>query len=131
MSQLNQSDIEKLFKKPGEKRYDYFLKKVAETEEVFGLSDDEGWALLGDDDDADILPLFPAAELAEAFRMAMDFEEYKVEALDVAELMSWLDDLESDGMLVAVFPNLELNGAVVEAQHLKADLQKEFDKEVE
>lgn len=129
--QLRPEDINKLFKKPGEKRYDYFIKKVAENEEVYGLSDEEGWALLGDDEDADILPLFPAAELAESFRVAMDFEEYKVEALDVAELMAWLDDLETDGMLVAVFPNLELNGAVVEAQHLKADLQKEFDKEVE
>jgi len=131
MSQLTESDIAKLFKKPGEKRYEYFIKQLAANEEVYGLADEEGWALLGDDDDADILPLFPASEFAELFRTAMDFEEYKVEALDVAELMSWLDDLEKDGMLVAVFPNLELNGAVVEPQLLKADLQKEFDKEVE
>lgn len=129
--QLNQTDISKIFKKPGEKRYDYFLKKVVENEEVYGLADEEGWALLGDDSDADILPLFPAPEFAEAFRQATDFDEYKVEALDVNELMDWLDDMVEDQLLVAVFPNPELNGAVVEPQHLKADLQKEFDKEVE
>lgn len=129
--QLSQEEITKFFKKPGEKRYAYFIKQVAETEEVYGLADDEGWALLGDDSDADILPLFPAAEFAEAFRTAMEFEEYRVEALDVAELMDWLDDMENDGLLVAVFPNLELNGAVIDPPLLKADLQKEFDKEVE
>lgn len=129
--QLNQEDITKLFKKPGEKRYDYFIKKVVENEEVYGLSDEEGWALLGDDSDADILPLFPAPELAEAFRQATGFDEYQVEALDVNELMDWLDDMVKDGLLVAVFPNPELNGAVVEPKRLKADIQKEFDKEVE
>ncbi len=129
--QLNQEDITKLFKKPGEKRYDYFIKKVVENEEVYGLADEEGWALLGDDSDADILPLFPAPEFAEAFRQAADFDEYKVETLDVSELMDWLDDMEKDKLLVAVFPNPGLNGAVVEPKHLKADIQKEFDKEVE
>lgn len=129
--QSNQENITKLFKKPGEKRYDYFIKKVVENEEVYGLADEEGWALLGDDSDADILPLFPAADLAEAFRQATDFDEYAVEALDVNELMAWFDDMEKDNLLVAVFPNPELNGAVVELKQLKADLQKAFDKEVE
>ena len=131
MESLRQEDIVKLFKKPGEKRYDYFIKKVAENEEVYGLADDEGWALLGDDSDADILPLFPAAELAEAFRQAAGFDEYAVEAVDVNEMMLWLDEMEKDDLLVAVFPNPELNGAVMEPKQLKADLQKEFDKEVE
>lgn len=126
-----QAEIEKLFKKPGEKRYDYFVKEVAKNEEVYGLSDEEGWALLGDDADADILPLFPAAELAEAFRVAVGFDEYQVEPLDVNELMDWMDDMVEDNLLIAVFPNPELNGAVVDPQVLKADLQKEFDKEQE
>lgn len=131
MDQITQSDIEKIFKRPGEKRYDYFIKKVVENEEVYGLSDDEGWALLGDDTDADILPLFPSEEFAEAFRKAADFDEYQVEALDVNELMAWFDDMEKDGLLVAVFPNPEMNGAVVPPGTIKADLQKAFDKEVE
>jgi hypothetical protein len=41
--QSNQENITKLFKKPGEKRYDYFIKKVVENEEVYGLADEEGW----------------------------------------------------------------------------------------
>lgn len=128
---MNTAEVEKLFKKPGEKRYEYFVKAAAENEEVFGLSDEEGWALLGDDEDSDILPLFPSFETAEAFRRVAGYTEYTVETLDVNELMEWLDEMQTDEILVAVFPNPDLNGAVVEAQHLKADLQTEFDKEVE
>ncbi|MCC6410254.1 MAG: DUF2750 domain-containing protein [Saprospiraceae bacterium] len=129
---MTQDEINSVFKKPGEKRYSLFIREVVKSEVVYGLSDEEGWALLGDDnDDADIIPLFPGAEYAEAFRIAAEFEEYNVEALDVNELMEWLDEMEEDKLLVAVFPNTEFNGVVVEPSHLKADLQKEFDKEVE
>jgi hypothetical protein len=128
---MNQADIDKIFKRPGEKRYDYFIKAVVESEEIYSLYDDEGWALLGDQEDADILPLFPSEAFAEAFRAAADFEEFRVEVLDIHELMEWLDEMEEDNMLVAVFPNPEFNGAVVKPQQLKADIQKEFDKEVE
>jgi hypothetical protein len=125
---MTASEVDKIFKKPGEKRYDYFIKKVAETEEVFGLYDDEGWALLGDESDADILPFFAHAELAEAFRVAAGFEEYRVEQLDANELLEWLDDMVEEGMMVAVMPNPQFNGAVVEPTLLKTDLQTELEK---
>jgi hypothetical protein len=125
---MTQAEIEKLFKKPGEKRYDYFIKKVAETEEVFGLGDDEGWALLGDDDEADILPFFPHPEVAEAFRIAAEFDEYTVMVLDVNELLEWLDDMETEKMLVAVCPNTEFVGAVLEPSRIREDLLKELEK---
>lgn len=129
MSQLRPEEIEKLFKKPGEKRYDYFIKTVAETEEVFGLADEEGWALLGDDEEGeDIIPLFPNAEFAERFRVETDMEEYQIGVLDVNELLEWLDDMQQDGMLVAVFPNLEMFGAVIQPELLKKDLQEELEK---
>ena len=128
---MTQDEINSVFKKPGEKRYAYFIREVIKSEEVYGLSDEEGWAMLGDDADADIIPLFPAAEFAEAFKKAAEFDEFNVEAIDINELMEWLDEMEEDNMLVAILPNTEFNGAVVEPSHLKADLQKEFDKEVE
>jgi len=125
---MTPADVEKIFKKPGEKRYEYFIKKVAESEVVFGLGDEEGWAMLGDDENADILPFFPDPEIAETFRKAADFEEYDVMELDVNELLEWLDEMETEGMLVAVCPNTEFNGAVVEPSLLKEDLLKELEK---
>ncbi|MBU6341027.1 MAG: DUF2750 domain-containing protein [Bacteroidetes bacterium] len=125
---MNAEEIEKLFKKPGEKRYDLFVKQVAESEVVYGLGDDEGWAMLGDDDDADILPFFQDPDVALAFRQSAEFEEYDVMELDVNELLEWLDNMTEENMLVAVCPNTEFNGAVVEPAMLKADLMKELEK---
>ena len=127
MSELRPEEIARLFKKPGEKRYEYFVKKVADTEEVYGLADEEGWALLGDEGE-DIIPLFPHAEFAEQFRVENEFEEYGIGVVDVNELMEWLDEMEEEGMQVAVFPNLEMSGAVIHPARHKQDLQAELEK---
>ncbi len=127
---LRPEEIEKLFKKPGEKRYAYFIKTVADTEEVFGLADEEGWLLLGDDDNEegeDILPLFPGAEFAERFRVEHGFEEYGIGIVDVNELLEWLDEMEEENMVVAVFPDLLASGVVTKPANLKEDIQAELE----
>jgi Protein of unknown function (DUF2750) len=131
MAQLRPEEIDKIFKKPGEKRYDYFIKTVADTEEVYGLADEEGWLLLGEGEEAeddDILPLFPGAEFAERFRVEHGFEEYGIGVVDVNELLEWLGEMQEDGMLVAVFPDLIASGVVIPPEGLKADLMTELEK---
>ncbi len=120
---MKPSEIANLFKQPGEKRYAYFLETVAGSRQVFGLSDEEGWALLGDDNDQDILPLFPSALLAETFRKSVGYEGFQVEKVDWEELMDWLEDMETEGMMVAILPNSRLEGAILEPLQLKNDLQ--------
>ena len=119
---MRPTEIANLFKKPPETRLKFFLKTVAETQTVYGLADVEGWALLGNEDEADetdILPLFPNAALAEAVRKAVDFTAYTVESLTLEELFEWLGELEEEGMLIAVLPNPQLEGMVLEAADLK------------
>lgn len=119
---MKPTEIANLFKKPGEQRYAFFLTMVAETKQAFGLSDEEGWALLGDDDDADILPLFPNALLAEAFRKAAGYNDYQVEKIEWPELLDWLEEMETTDMMIAILPNNRLEGAIVEPSQLKEDL---------
>lgn len=115
-------EIANMFKKTPETRLKFFLDTVAKTQTVYGLADVEGWALLGNEDEADetdILPLFPNAALAEAFRKAADFTAYTVESVDLEELFEWLGELEEDGTLIAILPNPQLEGMVLEAADLK------------
>src|SRR5690349_9527256 len=111
---MKPTEIANLFKKPGEQRYAYFLTMIADTGQAFGLADEEGWALLGDDDDTDILPLFPNRPLAEAFRQSAGYQEYQVEKITREELLDWLDELETGQMMIAILPNSRLEGAMVE-----------------
>ena len=125
---MKPSEIANLFKQPGEKRYAYFLQTVSEDRQAFGISDEEGWALLGDDNDQDILPLFSSALLAEAFRKSAGYEEYRVEKIELEDLLDWLEEMETDHMMVAILPNSRLEGAIVEPLQLKEDLQSRLEK---
>lgn len=119
---MTTTEITAVFKLTGEERLAIFVDTVAKSKSVFGISDDEGWALLGDNDDTDILPLFHNADLAEAFRVAAGFEGHEIEEVDMEELMEWLQDLEEDGAMIAVCPNTRFEGAIVEPAQLMADL---------
>jgi len=132
MGHISTADIERISRRPGEKRYNYFLKTVVDTEEVYGLCDADGWALLSDDSIGDVIPLFPDPVFAERFRVAAGWEkEYNTEALDLNELMLWLDDMQHDGLLVAVFPNESFESVVLEPVRLKTELLSIFEQEAE
>ncbi|HMX39700.1 MAG TPA: DUF2750 domain-containing protein [Saprospiraceae bacterium] len=126
---MNTAEVNSTFKMPGEKRLALFIEAVAQSKRVFSIGDDEGWALLGDDDDTDIVPLFHHAELAEAFRKAANFSDCQVEEMAFEDLLAWLDDLTEDGMMVAVCPNPRFEGAILEAEDLKQDLINKTDRQ--
>lgn len=129
---LTQKQVDEILAKKPENRYKYFIRTVAAEEEVWGLADEEGWLLLEDDeDDTDVLAVFPYPEFAEVFREKGEFDEFQVAALDLNEFLEWLDDFEKEKMKIAVFPTPDFQSAVMTPERLKADFQAEFDKEQE
>jgi hypothetical protein len=115
---MTATEVAAIFKMPGEDRLKHFLETVSKNKLAYGISDDEGWALLGDNDDTDILPIFQAPELAEAFREAAGFKDYEVEELDWELLEEWLPELDEDGAMVAVCPNTRFEGPIEEPLRL-------------
>ncbi|MEQ1747052.1 MAG: DUF2750 domain-containing protein [Saprospiraceae bacterium] len=130
---LTQRQVEEILAKKPESRYKYFIRTAAAHEEVWGLVEGEdGWLLLEDaEDDSDVFAVFPNAEFAEVFREKGGFEEFKVQALDLAEFMEWLSDFEEEKMKIAVFPTPDFQSAVMTPERMRTDFQTEFDKEQE
>ncbi|MFN0013016.1 MAG: DUF2750 domain-containing protein [Saprospiraceae bacterium] len=130
---LTQRQVEEILAKKPESRYKYFIRTSAAHEEVWGLVEGEdGWLLLEDDeDDSDVFAVFPNAEFAEIFREKGGFDEFNVQALDLAEFLEWLSDFEEDKMKIAVFPTPDFQCAVMTPDRLRVDFQTEFDKEQE
>jgi len=126
---MTPTEVANFFKKPGEKRLAEFLETAFQEQCVFGISDDEGWAMLGDNDDTDIIPLFHDHSLAEAFRKAAGFDDCAVEKVPMDELLEWLDEMDEDEMMVAVCPNTRYEGAIVEPGTLKTDLLKKIENQ--
>lgn len=128
--QLNQKQISEILARKPESRYKYFIRTAVAEEEVWGLADEEGWLLLEvEEDDTEVLAVFPNPEFATIFREKGGFEEFTVEPLDLMEFMEWLDDFEQENMKVAVFPTPDFQCAVMPPERLKADFEHEFQKE--
>jgi hypothetical protein len=58
MVSLTSKEFEAVIKLPANIRYEYLIKKVADSEEVWGLYDD-GWAMSSDDKGRLLIPFWP------------------------------------------------------------------------
>ena len=111
-------------------RYQYFLNKVADWEEVWSIGKSEGWRMMSDNEGTICVPVWPAEEYAAACcSEEWSQDEPKVILLD-DWMVKWLPGIKKDGRKIAVFPIPICKGTIVESDQLLADLQEiltEFD----
>lgn len=119
--------IENILKISEQERYNYFIRKVADFEQVWGLSND-GWALLGDNDGNRILPLWSESEFAEL--CAVDqWKEYKPEVITLDNFIEkWIPGMLKDKTSVNVFLTPNGKGTVISPNLLYDDLQNELEQ---
>lgn len=108
---------------PLEKRYKYFISTVIQNFEVWGLKSQEGWRLYVDKDKNETYEAFwPREEFV--YACENKDSDYKPTEIDLARFLHiWLPDIEKKGRLVAVFPNLTTNSAIVKPSILKNDIE--------
>ncbi|CAA7196727.1 DUF2750 domain-containing protein [Chryseobacterium potabilaquae] len=119
--------IANILKMTEDERYDYFIRKVTDFEEIWGLSDD-GWALLGDDNGNQILPLWPEKEFAKL--CAIDqWKDYKPESIELDNFIEkWIPGMINDKTLVNIFLTPDAKGTVINPNDLYSDLQEELEQ---
>ena len=108
-----------------EDRYGYFIRKVADTQEVFLIQKDDQFVLLGDKDEYESIPVWPEKEFAEMM-LVNEWKDYSLEVVNVYDFVDWLDKLEAEGMKIAAFPMANLNAVVVSADEMKNHLNYEL-----
>ncbi len=124
---ITPKEIEAVSKLSSEKRYHHFIKKVADTQELWSLYDN-GWALAGDDDGNQIFPLWPAAEYAEISAITR-WKEFKPKKITLEEFFEdVLPDLKEEKILLGIFFNSEGQGIVISVDDFLPYLQEELDK---
>ena len=107
-------------------RYQHFLERCAATERLFGLRDEEGWAMVGDGEGGVFLPVWPEAELATLCATG-EWGEYAPATIPLVEWLSaWLPNLAEEGWGVAVAPAPEGQGVHTTADELRTDLEREL-----
>jgi len=119
--------IENVIKLPPEERYDYFLRKVADFEQVWGLYS-EGWAILKDGQGKKVMPFWPEEEFAQI--CAKDtWQGYAPKSIELYDFIEkWLTGMYDDDIKVGVFYVPEGKGVTRYPHELKEDLEEELEQ---
>lgn len=110
-----------------EERYGYLLRKVAETEEVWLIRDAGSIVMLGENEGAESLPVFPEEEFA-SILLTGDWQNYRAEKMSVYEFIDGLDSLQEDNIFLAGFPKDYLTAVLVSPEEMKDHLLYELQR---
>jgi hypothetical protein len=112
---------------PAKERYSYLLQLLVDTEEAWGLRNDEGWVVGSDPERGDLLPLWPHSAFAEACARGpwSDARPAEIPLDDLLEEL--LPLLEEDHITIAAFPTPDHEGHRIDPQELGRDLRAEIE----
>jgi hypothetical protein len=114
--------IKQVTQLPAQQRYDYCVRKLADTQEVWGLHHD-GWATAQVDGKVAI-PFWPEAAFAQACASG-DWVDFEPRAIALGDFLDkWLPGMASNGQLASVFPVSQGNASIVAPVDLLADLRE-------
>lgn len=122
---LHEKEFDQVRRLPPLGRYEYFIKRVADSQSLWSLWSD-GWALMGDDE-GEAVPVWPHPRFAEAFATG-EWDGYSPQRIGLDDwLAKWIPGMETDRRRVAVFP---AEGATTKATpaQLRHDLEREMAK---
>jgi len=99
---VSPEQIETVLALPGVKRFEHFIKVIADWQEVWGLYQD-GWARAAADAGTTVFPLWPAREYAQvcAANEWTGYEPRSISLSDFTEVL--LPQLKLDGVSPGVF----------------------------
>lgn len=122
---ISPKQLEAVLALPGPKRFEHFVKVVADWQEAWGLYS-EGWALAGADDGSTVFPLWPAREYAAACAQG-EWAGYEPRVIGLADLTEvLLPKLKADQVLPGVFFTPSSKGVTPSVEELQAALEREL-----
>jgi hypothetical protein len=121
------NEIENVLRQNNETRYVYFIKRVADWEEVWGLKGEDGWVLSADDAGNQVAVFWPFKEYAKLCATGAWIQTVPMKIELPTFIDRWIPGLNQDGRLVGVFPNLAKQASVVAPLVLKDHLESEME----
>ena len=123
---IHENEISAILALPGHSRYEHFVKRVADWEELWGLKDNDGWVTSVNNAGEKSIPFWPHPEYAHMCAEG-SWERNLSTRIDLQAFMEkWLPGMERDGILVAVFPTPEGKSVYVQPSMLLESLEEEL-----
>ena len=123
---MHDKEYDSVLSLPGERRYAYFIKRLAGEELLWSLAGEAGWVLAGDNEGREVVPVWPHARFAAACATGewADTEPRSIELTNWLE--KWIPGMLRDRRFVAVFPTPSDKGVVITPTRLREDLAEEL-----
>ena len=128
MRSLSAKEIEAVTSLDAFKRFQYLIKRVADSEKLYSLKSLEGNWAVSTIDNKTLFPIWSATEFAE--KCAIDgWEAFDVTEISLTQFLDNIIDFISDeALLLNVFPVGRTTGFVVDLHEFVRDLKEELAK---
>jgi hypothetical protein len=125
---ITNKEIEAVSQLEAFQRYEYFIKRVADSERMYTLVDDNGNLAIADVESSAVLSVWSASEFAE--NNAVDeWGSFSVKEITVEEFEEdIIDMIEKNNWLINVFSIKGKSGFVVNINEFAKDLSAEMQK---
>lgn len=100
--------------------YQLFVDEILEQGEVWGIVQDDGWAICDaqEDNAKTVIPFWSSSELA-AVHCSGEWQEYRPEKIDLQDFVEeWLPGMKKDLVLLGPNWNNEMEGLEIDPSEL-------------
>jgi hypothetical protein len=123
---ISKKELESLSSATPFKRYEYFIHKVCDWKKVYTLKTQDGFVLLGDNEN-ELIPVWAFPEFCQE-AIINEWENAEVYEIELDYFLDkWITGAKKDNRKFVVIPNGENNGVVVDSDNLLGDLEKELE----
>tara|TARA_R110001583_G_scaffold184197_2_gene343299 strand:+ start:507 stop:896 length:390 start_codon:yes stop_codon:yes gene_type:complete len=122
--ELNLKQFEAVLWLPDVKRFDHFISRIVDYEEIWSLKTKSGWVTV-ESEGRQCIPFWPHPQYAELFAKG-NWIGSTAEVITLDDFIDkWLPGMKKDRVFAAVFPNLEMQGIVCESKRVLVAVNKE------
>ena len=121
MKQMHDKEFAAILGMLATDRYRLFIERVTDWQEIWSLRNNDGWSLMSNEDQVELVPVCPHERFALACAEASD-GEYAAAISLTDWIGKWIPGMSKDGRLIAVFPVPSGNGIVVTPVQMQTDL---------
>ena len=127
MKDINLKKIENILNMTPDDRYLYFIRKITDFEEIWGLYNN-GWAMAENNLNQQIIPFWPERDFAELCKTDI-WQSYSSKSINLSDFMNkWLPGMNVDGKMAGVFYTPKDNGIVTTPVKILNDINDELEQ---
>ncbi len=125
---LRDQEVNAVLCLPGNERCEYHIKKSVDQGELWSLKGSHGWVLLADEEDRELVPVWPHRFYAEQYASAQGLSD-RPEPISIdVWLDRWVPGMTKDGRGIAVFPTPHHRGVVMTPHDLAVAMRSALEE---